>query len=211
MMRHILIGDDHPIVRQGLFKLLKEAVTPVTIVEVSTGQGVIDHVRQRSWDAIVLDVHLPDKNGLEVLKEAKLIRPAQPVLMISFLGLEQYAVRALKAGASGYLTKDTAIDEIVAALKKIFQGGRYVSTALAERLAARVGSDQAEYAHELLSDREFEVLCLLAQGKTVTDVADQLCLSAKTISTYRARLLEKLRLTTTAELIRYAVDNKLVS
>ena len=210
MMRHILIVDDHPVVRQGLMKVLEGAFAPVTIVEASTAQVALDHMRQRSWDAVVLDVHLPDKNGLEVAKEAKVFRPAQPILMMSFLSVEQYAVRALKAGASGYLTKDTAIEEIVAALKKVFQGGRYVSAALAERLADQVGSEQGEFAHDALSDRELEVLCLLGNGKTVSDIADQLCLSSKTISTYRTRILEKLRLATTAELIRYAVDHKLV-
>lgn len=209
-MRHILIADDHPVVRQGLIKVLDGAFAPVTIMEASTGQAALDHTRQRSWDAVVLDVHLPDKNGLEVLKEAKVFRPTQPILMISFLSVEQYAVRALKAGASGYLTKDTAVEEIVAALKKIFQGGRYISAALAERLADQVGADHGEFAHDELSDRELEVLCLLASGKTVSNIAGQLCLSPKTISTYRARMLEKLRLATTAELIRYAVDHKLV-
>lgn len=209
-MRHILIADDHPVVRQGLIKVLEGAFAPVMIVEASNGQVALDHMRQRSWDAVVLDVHLPDKNGLEVLKEAKVSRPTQPVLMMSFLSVEQYAVRALKAGASGYLTKDTALEEIVEALKKIFQGGRYVSAALAERLADQVGSGQVGFAHDALSDRELEVLCMLANGKTVSDIADQLCLSPKTISTYRTRMLEKLRLATTAELIRYAVDHKLV-
>ncbi|MFO0707074.1 MAG: response regulator transcription factor [Nitrospira sp.] len=209
-MRRILVADDHPIVRQGLCKILQDAFAPVTIGEAETGQSVLEQVRGRAWDIVVLDVNLPDKNGLEVLKEIKVARPGQAVLMISFLGMEQYAVRALKAGASGYLAKDTAIDEIVAALKKIFQGGRYVSAALAEHLADGLGSKQVEYAHERLSDREYEVLRLLASGKTVSDIAESLCLSVKTISTYRSRLLEKLQLTTTAELIRYALDHKLV-
>lgn len=210
MTRRILIADDHPIVRQGLLKIVTDAFAPVQVHEAETGQGVLDHVRQGAWDAIVLDITLPDKNGLDVLKDIRLLRPGQRVLMLSFHGEEQYAMRALKAGAAGYLTKDHATTEIVHALNKVFQGGRYVSTALAERLADKLEAKTGDAPHESLSDREHEVLCLLAQGKTPTEIGDRLALSVKTVSTYRARVLEKLALTTTAELIRYALDHKLV-
>lgn len=210
MMRRILIADDHPIVRQGLMKIVTDAFSPVQVEEAQTGQGVIDAVRKGAWDAVVLDITLPDKNGLEVLKEVRLLRPNQRVLMLSFHGEEQYAVRALKAGAAGYLTKDHATTEIVHALTKVFQGGRYVSASLAERLADKLEANTGAVPHESLSDREHEVLCLLAKGKTATEIGDQLALSVKTVSTYRARVLEKLGLTTTAELIRYALDHKLV-
>lgn len=210
MTRRILIADDHPIVRQGMMKILTDAFAPVRIEEVQTGQAVLDHVRKSLWDAVVLDITLPDKNGLEVLKEVKLVRPEQRVLMLSFHGEEQYAVRALKAGASGYLTKDHATTDIVHALTKVFHGGRYVSPALAERLAEGLGEGTAALPHESLSDREHEVLCLIARGKTVGEIADQLSLSIKTISTYRSRVLEKLHLTSTADIVRYALEYKLV-
>lgn len=210
MTRRILLADDHAIVRQGLMKVLTEAFAHVELAEVQSGQAALDRIRKEAWDVLVLDITLPDKNGLEVLKEVKLVRPEQRVLMLSFHAEEQYAVRALKAGASGYLTKDTATSEIVNALTKVFQGGKYVSAMLAERLADGLESKLSAVPHESLSDREHEVLCLIAQGKAIGDIADKLSLSIKTVSTYRARILEKLRLTTTAEIIRYAIDHKLV-
>ncbi|MFO0774747.1 MAG: response regulator transcription factor [Nitrospiraceae bacterium] len=210
MTRRIVIADDHPIVRQGLLKIVTDAFTPIIVREADCGQAVLDLVRKEAWDAIVLDITLPDKNGLDVLKDIRTIRPAQRVLMLSFHSEEQYAIRALKAGAAGYLTKDHATTEIVHALTKVFQGGRYVSAALAERLADQLDAKTAAAPHEALSDREHEVLCLLAQGKTPTEIGDLLAVSVKTVSTYRARVLEKLNLQTTAELIRYALDHKLV-
>jgi DNA-binding NarL/FixJ family response regulator len=208
-MIRILLADDHAIVRRGLRQIILEDLGQAVVGEVATGQGVLDSVRKENWDAIVLDISLPDKNGLDVLKEVKALRPSLPVLIFS-TGLEdQYAVRALKAGAAGYMAKELAEEELVAALKKVLKGGIYVSPSLAERLAGDVLGKADSAPHHALSDREIEVLRLLAKGKTVSDIADQLSLSVTTISTYRARLLEKLQLKSTAALIRYALDNKL--
>lgn len=208
-MIRILLADDHAVVRRGLKQIILEDLGQAVVGEVATGQGVLDSVRKESWDAIVLDISLPDKNGLDVLKEVKALRPSLPVLIFS-TGLEdQYAVRALKAGAAGYLAKEIAEEELVAALKKVLQGGIYVSPSLAERLAGDASGKADSEPHHALSDREIEVLRLLAKGKTVSDIADQLSLSVTTISTYRARLLAKLKLKSTAALIRYALDHKL--
>jgi DNA-binding NarL/FixJ family response regulator len=205
----ILLADDHAIMRKGLRDVLVEGLGQVEIGEAATGRDALEAVRKQAWDAVVLDVNLPDKNGIEVLKEMKALRPGIPVVVLSLHPEDQYAVRMLKAGAAGYLTKEAAPEELVAALKKALHGGRYVSPALAEQLADSVGGAPAE-PHQTLSDRELEVLCLIARGKTPTEIADMLSLSVKTVSTYRARLLEKLRLHSTADLIRYAVDHKLV-
>ena len=208
-MLNILLVDDHAIMRKGLKDVLVEGLGPVTIGEAATGQEALEAVRKQAWDAVVLDVNLPDKNGIEVLKEMKALRPAMPVVVLSLHPEDQYAVRMLKAGAAGYLTKESAPEQLVAAVRKALEGGKYVSAALAEQLATGLGTPSAEPL-ATLSDREMEVLCLIAGGKTPTDIADTLALSIKTISTYRARLLEKLKLKTTADLIRYALDHKLV-
>jgi len=208
-MLNILLADDHAIMRKGLKDVLVEGLGPVTIGEAATGQEALEAVRKQAWDAVVLDVNLPDKNGIEVLKEMKVLRPSLPIIVLSLHPEDQYAVRMLKAGAAGYLTKESAPEQLVAAVRKALEGGKYVSAALAEQLATGLGTPSAEPL-ATLSDREMEVLCLIAGGKTPTDIADTLALSIKTISTYRARLLEKLKLKTTADLIRYALDHKLV-
>ena len=210
MTRHILIADDHPIVRRGLAAVVSEAFDSVQLTSVATAQEALDQVRLRAWDVVVLDITLPDKSGLDVLKEIKLLRTTQPVLMLSFHEEAQYALRSLKAGAAGYLTKESATDEIVNALVAIFKGGKYVTQTLAERLAFDLEGKSAGEPYDVLSDREYEVLRLFAQGKTLSDIADHLALSVKTVSTYRARLLQKLQLKTTAQLIRYALERKLV-
>lgn len=209
-MRRILIADDHEIVRQGIKQLLAEEFAPATLGEAGTGQGVLDAVRKEAWDVVVLDIGLPDKNGLEVLKELKALRPSQRVLVYSTYLEEEYAARVLRAGAAGFLSKEMASEELVGALNKILQGGTYVSPSFAERLAEGVSAKAPPLPHQALSDREYEVLCLLAQGKTVGDIALSLSLSITTVSTYRTRLLQKLRLKSTAELIRYAIENRLV-
>lgn len=208
-MTRILLADDHAVVRRGLKQIILEDLGQAVVGEAATGQGVLDSVRKERWDTVVLDISLPDKNGLDVLKELKALHPALPVLIFSTHLEEQYAVRALKAGAAGYLAKENAEEELVAALKKVLSGGAYVSASLAERLAGDVSGKADSAPHHALSDREIEVLRLLAKGKTVSDIADQLSLSVTTVSTYRARLLEKLQLTSTAALIRYALDHKL--
>ena len=204
-----LIADDHGIVRHGLRELIMDAFHPDTVVEADRGRRVIDEVRAQAWDLVVLDIGLPDMDGLEVLKDLKRIRPDQKVLMLSLQPEEQYAVRALKAQASGYVSKTRAAEDLVAAIQTILDGRTYVSTTLAEHLARNVGRRLDDAQEAALSDRELQVLSLLGRGKSVSQIGDQLTLSVKTVSTYRANLLRKLGLTTTGELIRYAIEHRL--
>jgi two-component system invasion response regulator UvrY len=208
--RSFLIVDDHAVVRRGLRQVVAEECDGAVVEEASTGQAVLDAVRREDWDLVILDINLPDKNGLEVLKDLQALRPALPVLILSHHAEEQYAARAFKAGAAGYLTKDSAAAELPTAIRKVLAGGRYVSSSFAERLAGHLTGDAGAASHEALSDREHLVLCEIAQGKTVSQIADELALSVKTVSTYRARLLEKLGLANNAELMRYALDHRLV-
>lgn len=206
----ILIADDHAVFRRGLKETLTEAFPRATFAEARTAQEALELVRQRSWEILVLDISMPGKSGLDILQEVKSLQPRLPVLFLSMHPEEQYARRALRSGAAGYLTKESVPDELKAAVRKVAAGGKYVSVALAERLAADLGRRTDAPAHELLSDREFQVLLMIASGKTVKDIADELALSVKTVSTHRARILEKTGLRTTAELIRYALKAQLV-
>lgn len=208
----ILLTDDHALVRRGVAHILREEIADLTVTEAGTAQETLNAVQATLWDLVILDVNLPDKNGLEVLKDIKRMSPDLPVLILSLYPEAQYARRALKAGASGYITKDTAPEEVTSAVRRILQGGRYVSASLAEQLAADLGApagDRREL-HERLSDRELEVLRLIGRGHTPTEIAEQLAISIKTVSTYRVRILEKLERRTTAELIRFAVDHHLI-
>lgn len=208
----ILLTDDHALVRRGVAHILRDEIADLTVTEAGTAQETLDAVRAALWDLVILDVNLPDKNGLETLKDIKRMSPHLPVLILSLYPEAQYARRALKAGASGYITKDTAPEEVTSAVRRILQGGRYVSASLAEQLAADLGApagDRREL-HERLSDRELEVLRLIGRGHTPTEIAEQLAISIKTVSTYRVRILEKLERRTTAELIRFAVDHHLI-
>lgn len=207
---HCLIVDDHPIVRRGVKDLLIHEQLCSKIEEVSSGEAALEAIRRTSWGLVLLDVALPDKHGLEVLKEAKLLQPRLPVLMLSLYPEKEFAMRAIRAGASGYLTKQSAPSELLTAVRRVLQGGRYISEALAEQMAEAIGGGIDGPLHARLSDREIEVLRLLGKGKAVSAIAEDLSLSVKTISTYRTRILEKLSCQTTAELIRYAVDAKLV-
>lgn len=209
-MKKILIVDDHEVVRDGVKKVLDEQFDAVIFGEAGTVHEALRLVREQQWDVGVFDLSLRDRSGLEVLKELKQVRPHLPVLILSMHSEEQYARRAFKAGAAGYITKDSPRTELVKAVKKVMNGGRYVSPALAERLVFDLGGDTDRAPHEILSDREFEVMRLIASGKTVGEIAALLNLSDKTISTYRARLLEKMGLRTSAELTYYAIQNKLV-
>jgi len=209
-MIRALIADDHAVVRQGLKQILGDTPEMVVAGEATTGQEVLDKVRAETWDVVVLDISMPDRSGLDVLKQLRSERPKLPVLVLSMHSEDQYAVRVLKAGASGYLTKDSAPDELVKAIRKVVSGGRYVSPFLAEKLAFAIGTDSSRLPHETLSDREFQVLRLIATGKSVAEIAAELYLSPKTVSTYRARLLQKMNLGTTAELIHYAMQNHLI-
>ena len=210
-MKHILIIDDHEVVRDGVKRICEERSEPVTIGEASNGPEALQLARDQNWDIAVLDLSLGSRSGLEVLKELKQIRPRLPVLILSMHSEEQYARRAFKAGAAGYITKDSPRAELAEALEKVLHGGRYVSPALAERLVIDLGKDTDRAPHEMLSDREFEVMCHIASGKTVGEIAVLLSLSDKTISTYRARLLEKMTMKTNAELTHYAIQNNLVA
>ena len=210
-MIHALIADDHTIVREGLKQILSET-TDITVADVaSTGQEVIEKVRANSYDVVLLDISMPGKTGLEVLKQIKTEHPDVPVLILTMYPEAQYAIRALKAGASGYLIKESTPDELVKAVRTVSEGRRYVSTSLAERLAFDLTGDSDRLAHELLSDREYQVMCRIASGRTVSQIAEELSLSVKTISTYRSRLLEKLSLKNNAELTHYAIQNQLIN
>ena len=209
-MKRILIIDDHAVVRDGVKKIFDEQHGAVVFGEASSRVEALQLAREQDWDLAVLDLSLGNQSGLEVLKELKELRPRLPVLILSMHSEEQYARRAFKAGASGYITKDSPRAELVRAVNQVGTGGRYITSTLAERLVFDLGRDSARPPHESLSDREFQVMRLIASGKTVTEIAELLSLSDKTISTYRARLLEKMGMRTNAELTRYAIQNKLV-
>jgi DNA-binding NarL/FixJ family response regulator len=206
----ILIVDDHPIVRQGLRQTLSDAAGIGEIGEAATPQQALDLVRQRKWDAVILDIGLPGRGGLEVLKDIKREVPRLPVLILSMHAEDQYAVRAVRAGAAGYLTKGAATERLIAAVRKVASGGRYISPELAERLATELTVDPDHPLHASLSDREFDVLRSIASGQTVGDIAERLSLSVKTVSTYRARILEKMQLKNNAELMHYVLTNHLL-
>jgi two-component system invasion response regulator UvrY len=205
-----LIADDHAIVRKGLAQLLREEFSDAEIQEASNSNEIIEKATSGIWDIILMDISMPGRNGLETLKQIRDMGVKAPVLVISMHPEEQYAVRVIKAGASGFLNKDSATDELIAAVHKVLLGKKYISATLAEKLAEGIDSSSQKPAHELLSDRELQVLQLIASGKTVGDIADEISLSVNTISTYRARILEKLNLNNSAELTRYALDNGLV-
>jgi two-component system invasion response regulator UvrY len=209
-MIRVLIADDHAVVRQGLKQILGDMPELVVAGEATNGQDALDKVRAETWDVVILDISMPDRSGLDILKQLRSERPKLPVLVLSMYSEDQYAMRALKAGASGYLTKDSAPDELVKAIRKVVSGGRYVSLFLAERLAFEIGADSSKLPHETLSDREFQVLRRIAAGKSVTEIAAELYLSVKTVSTYRTRMLAKMNLGTNAELMHYAIQNHLI-
>jgi two-component system, NarL family, invasion response regulator UvrY len=208
-MKKILIVDDHEVLRDGVKRVFDKQPGAVTFGEASTVQEALKLVREQDWDIAVLDISLGDRSGLEVLKELKQIRPHLPVLILSMHSGEQFARRAFRAGAAGYITKDSPRAELVKAVNRVMSGGRYISEAVAENLIFDL-EDTGRPPHEALSDREFEVLRLIASGKTVSEIAGILSLSESTISTYRGRILEKMGMKTNAELTHYAIQNKLV-
>ncbi len=209
-MIRILIADDHAVVRRGLKDILGDTLDMVIVAEAASGAEALRAVVANECDVILLDIALPDLNGLEVLKQIRQTQPNVRVLILSAHPEAQYAERALRSGAAGYLTKDRAPEELIEAIRKAHGGGKYVSETFAESLAALLSDEAGHLPHESLSDREYEVLRLLAKGKTVMEIAAQLRLSDKTISTYRARILEKLNLKNTAEIVRYALQQGLV-
>lgn len=209
-MIKILIADDHAIVRRGLKQILTETADMVVAGEAQNGQELLEKMRSDQWDVVVLDISMPGRGGLDILKQLKSERPKLPVLMLTIHPEDQYAVRVLRAGASGYLTKESAPDHLVEAIRKVARGGKYISPHLAERLAFSLESISERPLHEALSDREFQVLRLIASGKTVKEIGEELSLSVKTISTYRTRILEKMKMKNNAEMTHYAIHQKLV-
>ncbi len=209
-MFKVLVADDHPVVREGLKQMVARAHDMVVVAEASDGPEVLEKHRRTHPDVILLDISMPGRNGLEVLKQLRAKSPHMPILVLSQHPEGEYAIRALRAGASGYLTKVSASGELITALRKVVNGGKYVSASLAEQLADEVNHDSEKPPHQALSDREYEVLCLLGAGTTVTEIAEKLSLSVKTVSTYRTRILEKMNMTKTAELVRYAVQHQLL-
>ena len=209
-MIRILVVDDHPIIRKGLKQIIEETYDLIVEEEASNGYEVLEKIQKKNFDVIILDLAIPGINGLDVLKQLKIIKPNLPVLILSMYPEEQYAVRVLKAGASGYLTKESAPEELVKAIRKVKNGGKYISSSLAEKLAFNISVDSNKMVHELLSDREFQVMCMIASGKTVSEIAVELLLSVKTVSTYRYRILDKMNLNSNAELTYYAFENNLI-
>lgn len=210
-MIKILIADDHAIVRRGLKEILEEQPGMRVAGEAGNAQDVLEFLRGQSCDLVVLDLVMPGKNGLDLVKAIKEGYPRLPVLVLSVHPEDQFAVRALKAGASGYMTKESAPEELVKAVRKVVAGGKYVSPSLAERLAFEVESGSTDVPHKALSDREYQVLCRIGSGKTITEIGNELSLSPKTISSYRARILNKMQMKTTAQLTHYAIKNGLVT
>jgi DNA-binding NarL/FixJ family response regulator len=209
-MTRILICDDHPLVRRGLRDIVTTECRARHVAEASTAQEALDEVRRHPWDLVLLDVSLPGRSGLEVVKDMRRERPGLRVLMVSMFPEDQYALRTLRAGASGYLNKAAAPAELAAAVQAILAGRKYVTARTAERLIDEVEGPARRHDHETLSDREFEITCLIAAGKTLKEIAAQLGLSVKTVSTYRARSLRKLHVKNTADVIRYALAHQLV-
>ena len=210
MIIRILVADDHPVVRQGLKQIVAGTTDIFVVDEAATGQEVLDKVRSNYFDVVLLDITMPGASGLDILKQLRSERPELAILILSMHSEEQYAARVLRAGASGYLAKESAPDELVAAVRKISLGGRYVSPSLAEKLASDLAVDTQEPLHQTLSDREYETMRLIASGKTTAEIAEQLSLSPKTISTYRSRILEKMGMRSNTELTLYAVRNRLL-
>ncbi len=209
-MIRVLVADDHRVVREGVKRILADTPDMRVTGEAGNGREAFAKVVKQNWDVVLLDLAMPGKGGLEVLHDLKRLRPQLPVLVFSMHAGGQYAIRAFKAGAVGFLRKDSLPEELVTALRKVVHGGRYVSPALAEQLVFEVTRKSDQPLHSELSDREYQVLCLLAAGNAVSDISQELALSVKTISTYRTRILDKLNLKSTAELIRYAIRHQLV-
>jgi two-component system invasion response regulator UvrY len=206
----ILIADDHAIVRGGLKEILLRELKDVISGEAGDAQQALAQIEGGSWDLVILDITMPGRSGLDLLADLKQRRPELPVLVLSMHPEDQYGKRVLKTGASGYMNKEAAPEDLVKAVRKILAGGVYVSTALAERLASDLRRDNGRPPHERLSLREFEVLRMLASGKGITQIAEELHLGVTTVSTYRTRILEKMRMASTSELMRYAIDNRLI-
>jgi two-component system invasion response regulator UvrY len=209
-MLRILIADDHAIIRKGLKQILLEEYPSAIMEEVTDAEGAMKKIMDKEWDIIICDLSMPGRSGLDVVQYVKQNLPKLPVLILSIHPEEQYAIRVLKAGAAGYLSKDAATEELVVAVQRVLQGRKYISPSIAEKMAAELDQDSSKPPHEILSDREFDIFKMIAAGKTVSDIAEQLSLSITTVSTYRARVLTKMNMKTNAELTRYALESKLI-
>lgn len=209
-MYKILIADDHPIVRKGLRQILEEGGIVRNVTEAGTGKEAVEKVRNSSFDAALLDISMPEMSGLDALDEIKRLKPSLPVLILSIYPEEEYAVRALRSGASGYMTKKSAPDELITAIRKIVRGGRYISPSLADFLASHLTDESSKPLHETLSNREFQVMRMIAAGRSLKEIAFDLSLSPKTISTFRTRILQKMQIQNNADLIQYAIKNNLI-
>lgn len=209
-MIKILIADDHAVVRKGLKQILADAPVTVSTDEASSGQEALKKVRENNYNMVLLDISMPGMSGVDVLKQLKTERPKLPVLILTMHPEDQYAVRILKAGASGYLTKESAPDELISAIQKVSQGGRYISPSLAEKLACDLDGTAMQPLHETLSDREYQIMTMLASGRSTKEIAGELSLGMPTVSTYRFRILQKMNLKNNAELVNYAIKNNLL-
>lgn len=209
-MIRVLIADDHPLVRAGLKNVLREEADMSVVGEASNGRELLDLIRKEPTDVVLIDISMPGRSGLDVLQEIKHDHPKLPVLVFSMHPEDRYAIRALRIGAAGYLTKESPPAELVKAIRKIVSGGKYVSPPLAEKLAIGLESASNRPLHENLSDREFQVMCMIATGKAVSEIAEELSLSISTVNTYRSRILDKMQMHTNAELTRYAIQNQLI-
>lgn len=209
-MTRILIVDDHVLIREGLKRVLLEEPDLSIVGEAKTAAEALDLLSTTACDVIIMDICLPDRNGLEVIQEVKKDRPHLPILVLSIYSEESFGVRTIKAGADGYLPKTTGAHELVVAIRRVVQGGKYVSPKLAEQLVSNVQAGTARPVHQTLSDREFQILRLIADGKSISRIAEELHLSVSTVNTYRSRILEKLNMRTNAELIHYAIKNGLI-
>lgn len=209
-MIKIVIADDHDIVRAGLKQIIADEEDMEVAGEANSGEKLIELIKKNDYDVVLLDLKMSGMNGIEVMKHIKAIKPSVPVIVLSMHAEDQYAVRTIKAGASGYITKETAGDNLVSAVKRVVAGGKYISPTLAETLAESVAGGGSELPHENLTDREFQVLCMIASGKTVSEIGSELFLSVKTISTYRQRILEKMNMKNNSELTHYVIKNNIL-
>ncbi len=209
-MKRIIIADDHEIVRAGLKQIIADDPELLVEGEAGDGQELLEKLRKKKFDVVLLDMKMPGRSGLEILKQLKMEHPSLPVLVLSMHPEEQYAVRTIKAGASGYITKETAPDKLIEAIRRVCSGGKYISASLAEKLADSIADSRSKPPHEYLTDREFQVMCMISSGKTITEIAKELFLSVKTISTYRQRIMEKMNMKNNAELTHYVISNNLI-
>jgi DNA-binding NarL/FixJ family response regulator len=210
-MIRVIIADDHPVVRQGIKRILEEEVDVQVVAEAASGQELLQQIDGTACDVLVLDINMPGRDGLDTLAYLRRAHPKLPVLILSVYPEDQFGPRVLKSGAAGYMNKEAAPDQLVQAIRKVCAGGKYISPALAEKIAGDLAADKELPPHERLSDREYQVMRMIASGKTVSQIARELCLSEKTISTHRARILEKMEMKTNAQLTYYAIHKDLVN